>query len=233
MKRIALAAGLLLAAAAFAGVGRPDGARALDGTTAPTSTDTVTVAGSGSVDVTPTTAVFSFGVDSKAPTAKAALAANAREMRAVIGALMNAGAKNITTQSVSVSQAFGQNGAPDGFQAANTVTATASLANAGATIDAAVEAGANRVDGPSVSSEDQAVAYRKALAAAMDDARLRAETLARAAGRALGAVTTVVEASDSAPIPMADKMAASSAGTPVEAGVQEITAGVTVTYELS
>ena len=85
MKRIALAAVLLLAAAAIAGVARPEGAHAVDGTAA-ASSDSITVAGNGSVNAVPTSASFSFGVDVRSASAKAAIAANAREMRQVIAA---------------------------------------------------------------------------------------------------------------------------------------------------
>ena len=91
MKRIALAASLLLVAAAIAGVARPEGAHAVDGTTA-TPDDSITVAGNGSVSGVPTSASFSFGVDVRAASAKAAIAANAREMRQVIAGVQSAGA---------------------------------------------------------------------------------------------------------------------------------------------
>ena len=72
----------------------------------------------------PTTAVLSLGVDVRAATAKAALAANAREMRQVIDAVKAAGGRQVGTQSVSLSQVFGQNGEPNGFAASNVVSAT-------------------------------------------------------------------------------------------------------------
>ena len=97
------------------------------------------------------------------------------------------------TQSVSLSQVFTNNGEPSGFAASNVVTATIDLDRAGALIDAAVEAGANQVNGPTMSVADQGALYRQALKAAVADARLSAETLAAAAGRSLGKVTTVVE----------------------------------------
>ena len=100
MKRIAIAASLLLAAAAIAGVARPEGAHAVDGTAA-TSPDSITVAGNGSVNGVPTSASFSFGVDVRAASAKAAIAANSREMRQVIAAVKSAGGRNVGTQSVS------------------------------------------------------------------------------------------------------------------------------------
>ena len=55
------------------------------------------------------------------------------------------------------------------------------------------------MNGPTMSVADQGALYRQALKAAMADARLSAETLAAAAGRSLGKVTTVVESGGSAP----------------------------------
>ena len=231
MRRVALAAVLLLAAVALAGVGRPEGARAVEGQ--PQSTDSITVAGNGSVTVVPTTAVLSFGADTRAASAKAALAANAREMRAVIAAVKAAGGRQVGTQSVSLSQVLGQSGEPSGFAASNVVTTTIDVDRAGALIDAAVEAGANQVNGPMMSADDQSRLYRQALRAAMADARLSAETLAAAAGRSLGKVTSVVEGGGIAPVPMAEKAAFAGDATPIEAGTQQTTANITVTFELT
>lgn len=230
MKRIALAAALLLALAAVAGVARPEGAHAVDGQTA--SGDSITVAGNGAVSALPSAAVLSFGVDTRAATAKAALAANARDMRQVIAAVKAAGGRDVGTLSVSLSQVLGDNAEANGFAASNTVTAGTDVGRAGALIDAAVEAGANQVNGPGLSVADQGALYRKALTAAMADARLSAETLAAAAGRSLGKVTSVAEGGGVTPMPMAEKAAAMDAGTPVEAGAQQVTASVTVTYAL-
>jgi len=231
MRRIALAAVLLLAAAALAGVARPEGAHAVEGQ--PQSSDSITVSGNGSVAAVPTTAVFSFGVDTRAATARAALAANAREMREVIAAVKAAGGRQVGTQSVSLSQVLGPNNEPSGFAASNIVTATVDVDRAGALIDAAVEAGANQVNGPMLSVADQGKLYRQALKAAMADARLSAETLAAAAGRSLGKVTSVVEGGGAMPVPMYEKAAVSDAGTPIEAGTQQTTASITVTFALA
>lgn len=230
MRRIALAAVVLLAVAALAGVARPEGAHAVDGQTQ--TGDSVTVSGNGSVAAVPTTAVLSLGVDVRAPSAKAALAANAREMRRVIDAVKAAGGRQVGTQSVSLSQVLGQNGEPSGFAASNVVSATVDVERAGAVIDAAVDAGANQVNGPMMSVADQGKLYRQALKAAVADARLSAETLAAAAGRSLGKVTSVVESGGATPVPMFAKTAASDAGTPIEAGTQQTTASVTVTFAL-
>lgn len=231
MRRIALAAVLLLAAAALAGVARPEGAHAVAGQAQ--STDSITVSGTGSVAAVPTTAVLSFGVEVRGATARAALAANAREMREAIAALKAAGGREVGTQSVSLSQAFDENGVQSGFVATNTVSATVDVDRAGAVIDAAVEAGANQVSGPAMAVADAAKLYRQSLTAAMADARLRAETLAAAAGRSLANVTSVVENGGMAPTPMYQKAPAISDGsTPIEAGTLQTTASITVTFAL-
>jgi uncharacterized protein YggE len=229
MKRIAIVAGLLLAAAALAGVLRPEGAVAVD---APASElDTVTVSGTGSVSSVPDEAQVSVGVESQGQTAQAALAANAREMRAVIDAVRGADGKDVTTQTVSLTPRTTPEGQADGFTATNVVSATIGLAGAGKLIDAAVAAGANTVYGPSLSSSAAEKLYNDALKEAVADARERAEILAAAAGRQVGRVTAMSEGGGGA-IPFAEKAAAADAGTPVVSGPQETTATVSVTYEL-
>jgi uncharacterized protein len=228
MKRIALAAGLLLVTAALAGVLRPDGAGAADPTT---PTDTVTVTGTGSVEAVPDRAEVSAGVESRAATARAALSANGAAMQKVLAALEASGGKDVTTQAVSLSTAVDQNGQPSGFVASNVVSAETTLADAGALVDAAVAAGANTVYGPSLSRSDADALYRQALAKAVADAAERASVLATAAGRSLGRVTAIAEAG-SAPVPLAAKASAAQDSTPVVSGPQETSASVSVTYEL-
>jgi len=234
MKRLALVASLLLAAAALAGVARPDGSHAA-GTPTTDTPRTITVSGNGSATSVPTRASISFGVQTQANTAKAALAQNADAMQSVLDALKKAGAQDIQTQSVSLTQTTGDNGQVTGYVANNTVTATVSFAAAGTTIDAAVAAGANQVYGPSPLLSDVEAQYLKALADAVANARARGEVLAQAAGATLGQVITVVEGS-SAPVPVtfaAKGAAVDSAPTPVVPGPQETDATVTVTFELS
>lgn len=229
MRRIAIAAVLLLAAAALAGVARPEGARALE----PAATDVLTVSGSGSVSAVPDRAQLSLGVDSRATTARAALAANAKEMRLVIDAIRASGARDLSTQAVSLAPLLGPDGAVTGFAASNVVLATVDASRAGAVVDAAVAAGANQVWGPSLVSADRSALYLRALEAAVADARAKAQVLAAAGGRSLGKVTAIVEGGGSPPpIAMAAKASADS-GTPVVAGPQETTATVTVTFALA
>jgi len=229
MKKIAAVVGLLVAAVAAVAVLQPSGAGAVD---PPASADTVTVTGEGTVLAVPDRAEISAGVETRAPTAKAALAANGAAMQKVLAALRSNGGKDVTTQTVSLSTAFDQNGQPNGFVASNVASAETTLAGAGALIDAAVAAGANTVYGPSLSRSDADELYRQALAKAVDDAKERASVLAKAAGRSLGSVTAIVESGSAPPIPYAAKASAAQDSTPVVSGPQETEASVSVTYEL-
>ena len=68
--------------------------------------------------------------------------------------------------------------------------------------------------------------YRRALSAAVANARGKAQTLAGAAKVRLGAVRSIIESS-AGPVPLAEK-AAADAATPIEPGTQRIEATVTV-----
>ncbi len=229
MKRLTIVAALLLGAAAIAGVARPEGSHAADPTT---PQKTITVTGTGSASSTPTRASVSFGVQTQAPTAKAALAANATAMRRVIAALQSAGAKDVQTEAVSLSPVTGANQEIQAYAAANTVSATVTYAAAGDTIDAAVDAGANQVYGPNPLADDADAVYQKALAAAVGNARAHGEVLAKAAGETLGSAISITEGG-SGPVPVFQKTAAGAAdSTPVVPGSEETSASVTVTYAL-
>jgi uncharacterized protein YggE len=230
MKRMFIVAFLLLGAAAVAGVARPEGSHAAGSSDTPVRT--ITVTGMGTATSTPIRASLSFGVQTQAPTAKAALAQNAVEMRKVIAALERAGAKDVQTQSVSLSPVFGDNQNLRGYTADNSVSATVTYAAAGSTIDAAVEAGANQVYGPSPLTDDADALYQKALADAVANAREHAEVLAAAAGVKLGSVTAVAEGGAS-PVPLPYAKTAAADSTPVVPGSQDTTATVVVTFSLS
>src|ERR671914_156944 len=177
----------------------------------------ITVHGNASVEVEPDQAQLWFGVESAGTTAKAALAANAAEMRKLLNALRAAGATDLQTQHVSLSPRYvegpmdaggGKVGA-NGYTAHNSISATVKqLARAGAVIDAAVAAGANHVSGPNLTRSDTSEVYRQALEAAVADPRERAEALADAADLTLGRVTAVVEGSDAtSPVALANRAA--------------------------
>jgi len=230
MRRLLLVVAVGLTLVALAGaVGLPDLAGAQD--PAPAA-DSITVTGLGSVTAVPDEAQMSFGVETRGATAKAAVAANADAMRGVINALRQSGGRKIATEWVSVYPSTGANGDVTGYAASNSVSAVADASDAPGVIDAAVGAGANDVSGPGLSSSDADALYRQALSKAVDEARLRAQALAKAAGRSLGPITTMVEGG-AEPTPMYRAAAeASDASTPIVPGEQETTATVSVTFSL-
>lgn len=231
MRKLLLVLSSLLALGALAAVTQAGDAPAA----AAAPADGITVNGSASVHVVPNRAQLVFGVETQAPTAKAALAQNAAEMRKLLAALRSVGATDLQTQVVSVGARSNDGRSIDGYSATNSVSATITqLARAGAVIDAAVDAGANQVWGPTLSHTDSQALYRQALAGAVAEARKSAEALAKASGLTLGRVVAVVEGGG-APSPVALEARASDGGgsTPIEAGKQQVTATVTVTFAAS
>ncbi len=142
----------------------------------------ITVVGTGSVKVAPDVAEWSFGVQASADTAAAALADASEATERVVAALRSAGVAedDLRTEQVSVYPRTGDDGlSVTGYDASNTVRATIrDLDQAGPTVDAAVDAGANQVYGPTLTVSDAESQYADAVDAAFDDARARAEAAA-------------------------------------------------------
>jgi uncharacterized protein YggE len=197
----------------------------------------IVVAGQGSVSTRPDRGQLSFGVSSDAKSASAALRANAAEMTRVIAAVKAQGiaAADIRTDLVSLSPRYSQNGeAVAGYTATSSVSVTVrSLAILGRTIDAAVDAGANQVAGPDLVRSDATSLYRAALRVAIDNAKGKAQTIARASGLHLRRITDVSESSAApVPTPLTAK-AAGDSSTPVEPGTTLVEATVTVTFAVA
>ena len=231
--RIVIAAALVLAAAALAGVGRPEAAR---GQEADGPDRSITATGLGSVTTVPDRAHFSFGVQAQSRTASQALEAADAQLTRVVAALRSAGVAQaeIQTEQISLSPRTSEDGVQIvGYTAISSVSVRVrNLDRAGPVVDAAVGAGANQVFGPSLTRSDQNAVYRGALRAAYADARAKAQALAEAAGVTLGAMTATVEGGGSVPMPLAAGRA-EDAKAAVEPGTQEIQASVTVTFAVS
>jgi len=230
--RIAAVALLLLAAAAFAGVGRPDSAGG-----ASAQSEGITVNGVGTVESVPDEAQMSFGVQTEAPTSSEALARNSAQMERVLAALRAAGIaeKDIRTQDVSVWPQYDTTGQDaDGYVARNSVTVTIhELDKAGAVIDAATRAGANEVSGPMLTSSGRERLEAQALEAAVDNARKKADALAKAAGVGLGRVTAMVEGGGTpGPIMLEAARASADKAVPIQPGQEQVQATVTVTFSI-
>ena len=207
--------------------------------TVTTAAPQITVNGSGSVSATPDIAVWTFSLTTRAATARDALKGNGNELRKVIAALKAAGIKaaDLRTAQVSLGARSNSDGtAVIGYDAGNTVTARVrQAASTGDIVDAAVEAGADGVNGPQFQVSNENAVYRQALQAAFADAKAKATRLAQAGGLSLGKAVTIVEQSSFRPVVYGTTMAKGAAldSTPVEAGSSDITATISVTFALA
>lgn len=235
--RIVALALLGLAAIALAGVGRPEPAQSQAGD----ARRGITVNATGKVTAVPDTAELSLGVETQAGTARDALAQNSVQVRRVIDAVRAAGVSKDDLQTSQVSmwpQRSSDGRTVTGYVATNSISVEVDeLAKAGDVVDAAVAAGANLAWGPTLSVEDREARYREALAKAVEQARVKAEALAEAAGVEVGRVTAVVEGGSTPEPPIyyarAEAAMDSAAPTPIEPGTQDIEATVTVTFAIA
>ncbi len=198
---------------------------------------TITVNGTGMVSSVPHEADFTLGVSATAKTATMATRANAAKMTRVIAALRSNGVAGKDIQTAQLSLSPNENDAGTkviNYSVTNSVTVDIHhLGKAGSIIDAAVTAGANQVDGPTLTPTGQKEIYRVALKAAIADAQARAEAIAAAANEKLGSLRSASETS-SAPITFNQAKAAAlpSAATPIEPGTVQTEADVTATYDI-
>jgi len=124
-----------------------------------------------------------------------------------------------------------------GYRASNTLRIDVDrLERIGPVIDAAVEAGANQVEGIFFEVEDDAPARRQAIARAVEDGRAKAESMAQAIGVRLG---DLLEATESAFFPAPEpryqmaRMEMADASTPIEPGMLQVQATVTLRYAVA
>ena len=207
--------------------------------------EAVTVSGTGRATLTPDRFTFNVGVQTVNETVDAAVAANNRRVASVIAALKAAGAqdKDIQTSQFSIypQQTYQEGKLPTivGYQVSNNISVRSTKVNeAGRLLGIAVGAGVNNSSGINFEVSDPSRGRDQGLRAAFDDARAKASLLATAAGRTLGRAVMISEGIQSNPPPMPMQRAMVmeaklvSSDIPVEAGTQEVTYSVTVSFEL-
>jgi hypothetical protein len=199
----------------------------------------VTVTGEGKVVAAPDNAVIRLGVSSQAKTARAASDANAKEMTVVLAAIKESGVadRDIQTTSLSLQPQYDpkQTGAArlTGFQVSNQVTVKIrDVGRLSAVLDRAIAAGANEMSGIEFVVSEQAKLLDQARAAAIADARRKAELYANAAGMKVGRVMAIAE-EGSAPSPYLYQPMRAGAAPAIAPGEQTLRAVVTVSYELT
>ncbi|MEM1346839.1 MAG: SIMPL domain-containing protein [Pseudomonadota bacterium] len=199
---------------------------------------TLTVSGQGSAAAVPDLARLGIAVETRARRAGVALSDNNEAMRAVFGVLEATGiaSPDITTSGFSVIPLRPRRAEPEGqidaFQVVNSVEVTLrDLDRLGGLLDALIEAGANRISGPSFGFSDPASLAEQARGDAVRNARRAAEVYADAAGLALGPVLSMREGGSVGPVFEARAMVA-DAGVPIARGESAVTASVTMVFAL-
>lgn len=215
----------------------------------PETTETVTVSASSTVRLVPDKATVSFGVTTQEQTAELAQSKNGEAVKNVVEMLTGRGVeeKSIRTTYYSmypqVDWSEGGEQRIIGYNVTTTMTVQdQNIEDLGALLSACVAAGINNVDSVSFLCSGYDEAYRQALAQAVADSRLKAETLAAAGEKTLGEVVAITEGwqDTSARYGQASGIAFSveaakdtaAAAPSLQPGETEITANVTVTYRM-
>ncbi|MEJ6398318.1 SIMPL domain-containing protein [Yoonia sp. 208BN28-4] len=201
----------------------------------------ITVTGQGSAQVVPDIALITIGVSNRDESAALALAGMTDGLTGVFARLsaegvdpadMQTGLMRLSRQYDSGILSSGSS--PDGFEATSTVTVRMrDLDGLGGILDAVVRDGANTLNGLQFDVSDRAPYVRAARIAAVADARLAAETLATAAGLALGEVVVMQEGAGRSNQPMLAEMSMARGGdVPIAAGEISVLQSVTIVYTL-
>ncbi|HEV8403615.1 MAG TPA: SIMPL domain-containing protein [Candidatus Limnocylindrales bacterium] len=213
---------------------------------APTSTDpathSITVTATGKTTVVPDVARVYLGVTANRSTVKAAREAGAKTMTDIIAAVRALGVdeKDIQTTNLSLNPQYGNGATPKvvGYQISEQVEITVrDLDKAGDVVDAATAKGATDVNGISFEVADPVKAQNDARAAAVAAARASAQAMAGAGSVSLGTVISMTDATPPSPIvygygAFKAVAPAADAATPVQPGTQDLTATVTVVFEI-
>lgn len=209
-----------------------------------TKTDTFQVSGDGNVTAVPNTATISFGV-----TKQAATVADAQnQTNTVINSIMNklkglgVNTKNIKTTDYSVNPNYslGDSQTISGYTVTQTVEVKIDpLDKVNKTLDTITAAGANLVGQVSFGFDDttQQKLEDEARADAVETAKAKADSLAKAAGIHLGSIINVTE-NPTTPGPIvfnaAAKLATGDTTQPsqVTPGENTVTTTVTLSYQI-
>jgi uncharacterized protein YggE len=203
----------------------------------------VRASGEGSVTVQPDAARVSVAVVKQAPTAADAASQNATVATAVIAAIRQLLGPNSEVRTITYNLTPFYSSPRDGtqpqilgFTATNSIEAIAPDSNLeGRLIDAAVGAGASRIEGIRLFLRDDQTARAQALRTAALRARAKAEAIALGLGVRLGQTLSAQEGVTAVPIGGIDRGAGLglTAPTPIETGSLEVRAMVTVDIEIA
>ncbi|GAA3403993.1 SIMPL domain-containing protein [Paenibacillus hodogayensis] len=207
----------------------------------------ITVTGQGEMTIAPDVAYVSLGIRTEADTAKDAQAANAaayEKLRAVLFDTYKLAAKDVQTSGFRVQPEYTyteRDPKIKGYSATQMLQVTyRDLANLGTFLDAASAAGANQIEGVRFSTEKGQEYELQVIEKAMNNAKAKADAIAKYAGKEVKAIVAVNQGggvaipSQFSNIAMESKaMAMDAAGSPtsISTGELKVTTNVTVQYQ--
>jgi len=199
------------------------------------------VQGEGKTSASPDKATIVLGVQTRNASAASAAAENARLMNETITALLAAGIAENEIQTSGYSLGTEPQDTPvmkgemqkaPQFVASNIVTVNLNnTADVGRVLDAAVSAGSNSIQEVAFDLKNPLPQRDQALTLAIEDAQRKAVVAAKAAGVKLGRILEISEGYGY--VGGASRSAAFDVATPIMPGKMEITASMTMTYEIS
>lgn len=234
---IAIAAVALIPAATLGAQGMP--MQSMDHASVPAISSSATA----EAKYTPDRATVSIAVQTKASTAEAAAADNARKQNAVTSALRVLGMTNeqlsTTGYSVNPEYRYPQNEAPvlTGYTVTNTIMADVhDIKQVGKVLDTALASGSNLISSLDFYASNTDAPRSKALSDAVAKARAQADIAARAAGGSLGPLMRLdIGGAGMAPPPRPmyslRATAASAPETQINAGQQTISMMVSASWQ--
>lgn len=202
---------------------------------------TISVGGHGQVAITPDIAIVTVGADTRDVDLETALDLANQKADAIVAALQAAGIaeEDIQTSGFSIWPEYNYDNPEQqeitGYHVSHTFTVKVrDIDQAGAIVATAVDAGANQVQGIYFTTENPGSAVSQAREAALNDARTKAEDLARLANATLGEVVTISEYSYvPGPIPYASGEARGDAMAASEPNFQPGTTLVTIDLQIT
>lgn len=198
--------------------------------------------GEATITARPDSAQIDVGVVTQADTSQSAVAQNAQKLDATLARLRQllGAAADIKTVSYSVTPNYRypkEGGEPTiaGYTANNIVRVTLDdLTKVGNVIDAATQAGSDRIQNLRFMLKDEAPVQAQALREAANKARAKSQALAAALGLTVVRVLSVAESGGPA-VPFREVAFArvQDASTPIEAGTIEVSVSVELRVEVS
>ncbi len=205
----------------------------------------LTVDGHGEITVSPDIAYLNISVETNSKNAKDAVSENSQKINNVLSTLKPMTGPNDTLKTTEYSlhpvYEYDEN-RKKSFLTSYRVTSEVRLKTflidkLGRIIDAATDAGANRINGPAFDNSERDKNKRKALARAVEDAKETARAVAEAAGVELVKIVRI-NPSYNYPLPIykqnlrTARVAESSDAPSIEPGDLTVEANVSMVYEI-